>query len=310
MQPTKRCRMASSSCRDAVTGRVATTSPSASPVLVVAPSRSTATYVLSASSNSCANLVASPKQMGKSPVARGSSVPVWPAFWARYRRFAPCSAALDDRPRGLSRSRTPSIRRLLRADDVAAIMSGRVLMVFGNCVVDQLRQAQTRLDRIVVGEVQLRHAVQLEPVRELAAQISRGMLQRRDYRGRLLRAAEMRHEDLRVRKIRRDFDRRHRDHADARVLDVQPETIGELTLDLVTDALRALGVFLHRLSSPIVVPTKGADPATFHARHCMAVPRNFALRARFPAFAGITPTGCVRLRRFRKLRAGRPFRRR
>src|SRR6266545_7381493 len=238
MRPTNRCRIPSSSCRDAVTGRVATTSPSASPVVVVVPSRSTAIYVLSASSNACANLVASPKQMGKSPVARGSSVPVWPAFWARYRRFARCSAALDDRPRGLSRSRTPSIRRLLLTDGVAAVTSGRMFMVVGNGVVDQLRKAQTRLDRIVVGEVQLRDAVELEAVRELAAQISCGVLQRCDHRGRLLRAAEMRHENLRVRKIRRDFDRGHRHHADARILDVQAEKIGELALDLIADALR------------------------------------------------------------------------
>ena len=61
--------------------------------------------------SACANLVASPKQIGSNPVASGSRVPVWPALSAWYRRFARCSAALDDRPFGLSSSSTPSMRR-------------------------------------------------------------------------------------------------------------------------------------------------------------------------------------------------------
>src|SRR3982074_3416531 len=99
----------------------------------------------------CANLVASPKQIGKSPLASGSSVPVWPAFSAQNRRFACCNAALDDSPTGLSRSRTPSTRRHSSGAvlDERMLGSARVLAIFGDGVVDQLGQAKPRLDGIV-----------------------------------------------------------------------------------------------------------------------------------------------------------------
>ena len=58
-----------------------------------------------------ANLVAAPKHSGSSPDASGSRVPVWPAFSARNRRLAFCSASLLDRPTGLSSSSTPCTAR-------------------------------------------------------------------------------------------------------------------------------------------------------------------------------------------------------
>jgi hypothetical protein len=61
---------------------------------------------------------------------------------------------------------------------------------------------------------------------ELAAQISGGVLQRCDY-GDACSVPPRCVENLRVRQIRRNLDRRDRDHADARVLDVQAEEIGD-----------------------------------------------------------------------------------
>ena len=58
-------------------------------------------------------MVASPKQMGSTPVASGSSTPVCPAFSARYKRRACCKAVLLDRLSGLSSKRTPLTGRLL-----------------------------------------------------------------------------------------------------------------------------------------------------------------------------------------------------
>ena len=72
------------------------------------------------------------------------------------------------------------------------------------------------------------------------------MLQGRDRGRRLLLAGQMREKNLGVREVGRHFDRGHRDHADAGILDVKPQQIGKLALDLIADALRALRVLFHR----------------------------------------------------------------
>jgi hypothetical protein len=66
------------------------------------------------------------------------------------------------------------------------------------------------------------------------------MLQGGDSSGRVFLAGQMREKNLGMREIRRHFDRCDRDHADARILDVEPQQIGKLALDLIADALRAL----------------------------------------------------------------------
>ena len=55
----------------------------------------------------------------------------------------------------------------------------------------------------------------------------------------VLAAGEMREEDLRVRQVGRDSTRGERDHADARVLQLVAQQLGELALDLVGDASAA-----------------------------------------------------------------------
>jgi hypothetical protein len=68
-------------------------------------------------------------------------------------------------------------------------------------VVDQLRHAQPRFDRVVVGEVQLWNRVKLQPMRQLGAQIAGGVLQRLDrFIGTLL-AGQMREQHLRMRQV-------------------------------------------------------------------------------------------------------------
>ena len=66
------------------------------------------------------------------------------------------------------------------------------------------------------------------------------MLQGRDRGRRVLLAGQMGEKNLGVREVGRHLDRGDGHHADARILDVEPQQIGELALDLIADALRAL----------------------------------------------------------------------
>jgi hypothetical protein len=43
-----------------------------------------------------------------------------------------------------------------------------------------------------------------------------------------------------MRQVGRHFNRGNGDHADARILDMQAQQVGELALDLITDSLGAL----------------------------------------------------------------------
>src|SRR5712691_9810870 len=106
-------------------------------------------------------------------------------------------------------------------------------------------------------------------MRQFAAQISGGMLQCLDDLGGLLMTAEMGHEDLRMRQVRRDLDGGDRHHADARILEVEAKQIGKLALNLVADALCALGVFFHdrlHTSLPAEVESVASSPGFKAAR--------------------------------------------
>ena len=70
-----------------------------------------ASYDLSASKCNWLNLVAAPKHKGNTPVAKGSKVPVWPAFSARNNHLAFCKASLLEMERGLSNNNTPCTGR-------------------------------------------------------------------------------------------------------------------------------------------------------------------------------------------------------
>ena len=89
------------------TSRWHVTVPVASCVSVHTPNCKTVQYVFSSVSKKRANWVASPRQSTKTPLASGSSVPVWPtARIPRMRRTA-TTTSCDVMPRGLSRLRIP-----------------------------------------------------------------------------------------------------------------------------------------------------------------------------------------------------------
>ena len=120
--PVKRSSTAAMSASLTATGRSCSTSPSASPVVVVTPRRNVASYALSASRCIWLNLVAAPKHSGSTPVASGSRVPVWPAFSARSNHLTFCKAWLLESPSGLSSSSTPCTGRRCTLVRGAAVM--------------------------------------------------------------------------------------------------------------------------------------------------------------------------------------------
>src|SRR3954453_11422071 len=88
------------------------TSPSASSVFVSSPKRTVKSYALVASSIRPASLVASPRAIGRTALASGSSVPPWPTFVfgspaSRSRRLTALTAWVEPSPTGLSRMIQP-----------------------------------------------------------------------------------------------------------------------------------------------------------------------------------------------------------
>src|SRR5712671_1783962 len=89
------------------TGFVSSTRPAASCVSVTCPKRTVASYSFSPSAMKPATLVASPTQMGKTPVAVGSSVPVWPTRLTLNRPFTRRTTSNEVGPLGLFTTTTP-----------------------------------------------------------------------------------------------------------------------------------------------------------------------------------------------------------
>src|SRR2546429_8818061 len=88
-------------------GRVSTVRPAPSCVSVVTPKRTTASYSFSPSLTKLAIFVASPMQIGSTPVAVGSSVPVCPQRLALKRPFTRRTTSKLVGPLGLSTTTTP-----------------------------------------------------------------------------------------------------------------------------------------------------------------------------------------------------------
>ena len=223
---------------------VAITSPSTSPVVVRTPKRTCATYDLCASSSICANLVASPKHSGRSPVAKGSSVPVCPAFSASNRRFAACSAAFDVMPAGLSSSSTPSTRRRgRRGCDIVTRRRGcgrrRRPRRSASTGASPTRSSRRRRNGVAAP------STSRQATRQLAAKEAGGVLEGRDGLRRTLLARQMREVHRGVGVVGADVDERHGDAAYARILDPIGQKIGKLALELIADTLRSLGVLFH-----------------------------------------------------------------
>src|SRR6478672_9578132 len=227
------------------TGRSCSGWPSASSVSVTMPRRATVSYALRAPSRPPAILVASPKHTGSRPVANGSRLPVWPPFSARNRCRTRCSAWLELSPRGLSSRRMPSsLRKMVfdamrsrdprlvclrdgmwvgrsrrpmlmrnhavRMDRRRRTYRGLLGVVAGTFrqVAQQVLDALAAIDRVVVGEVQLRHVPQLDRARELVADLARQLLQALHHRSRAF-WLQRRHEHLGVRHVAGDLDVGH-----------------------------------------------------------------------------------------------------
>src|SRR5439155_8041642 len=87
--------------------RRSTTSPSGSPVEVVAVRATSVTYRLSSPTKHGASLVAAPDNRSSKPVAKGSRVPAWPVR-ARVRRRWSATSANEEGPAGLSTRKIPT----------------------------------------------------------------------------------------------------------------------------------------------------------------------------------------------------------
>src|SRR3954467_4644843 len=95
-------------------GRVSSVRPAASCVSVIWPKRTTASYSFSPSETKLAILVASPMQMGNTPVAVGSSVPVCPQRRVLNSPFTLRTTSKLVGPLGLSTTTTPEISRAIQ----------------------------------------------------------------------------------------------------------------------------------------------------------------------------------------------------
>src|SRR5258708_5901032 len=120
-----------------------------------------------------ANLVASPRQIGNSPVAKGSRVPVWPARSAWYSHLTRPSALVEDRPSGLSRRKTPVSGR--RA--IAEALFGRMIGVVSHSLVDQAGKTHATLDGGIDFKMQSGYGADRQHVGDLRAQETGGALQ-------------------------------------------------------------------------------------------------------------------------------------
>src|SRR5580765_2593800 len=111
--------------------------PCASPVSVENPKRMTASYDLSLPLRNCARRVARPTTSGRTPVAAGSSVPVWPTRRSRRARRTRATTSCEVGPDGLSTTNRPSIdgffdlldERLLQLVDRARYGAARRVLV-------------------------------------------------------------------------------------------------------------------------------------------------------------------------------------
>src|SRR5579872_4071410 len=91
-------------------------------------------------------LVASPSAIGKTPVASGSSVPAWPAFWASNARRTRPTACVEPNPSGLSSATQPETGRPLRRRAIVWVE-----------VLRHLRVVQQPLDALGLGEALVVH---------------------------------------------------------------------------------------------------------------------------------------------------------
>src|SRR4051812_45707251 len=106
----------------------AVTAPAASSVSVSTPKQTLKSYCLSASRRNCASLVASPRQIGSTPEAAGSSVPPCPTRRNPAARRTRRTTSNDVGPIGLSITSTASMAAPPGRDP---LLVAAVFIVFG-----------------------------------------------------------------------------------------------------------------------------------------------------------------------------------
>ena len=99
--------------------------------------------------------MASPKQIGKRPVAIGSKVPVCPALLALNTRFRAVTAPCELIPAGLSSNTTPSIRW-----DMALLNLSFSIAI--NSLINQSRHFDSMLNGSVVYKMQCWYGMNMQ----------------------------------------------------------------------------------------------------------------------------------------------------
>ena len=156
------------------------------------------------------------------PVAKGSRLPTWPALSAPSSRRTFCRAALDDSPRGLSSSRMP-------------FTSPRAWAVIGgHRAIDQLGEMRG-LVQLSSNTKESRGACRRPSWRPTAPRRNPPARVRPSATSAGSGACEGHEEDARRRQILRDLHRRDGHVADARILDLAADELGQHPLHLCFD---------------------------------------------------------------------------
>ena len=187
---------------------------------------------------------------------------------ARRARFARCSAAFDERPDGLVEQQHAVDAPARRRGTPRAARQRRACWSAATASSISCDRRMPRLDRVVVGEVELRHRVERRAgatsslrrkpaVRASARTVSSACS----------RPARCVKKHLRVRQVGATPRRAVIVTVpDARILHLVAQQLGELALDLVADALRALRMFLHVALHRLRHSTRGCATASARPR--------------------------------------------
>src|SRR5215471_8245692 len=122
--------------------------------------------------------------MAKTPVAKGSSVPACPAFWALNRRRTFVTARVEERPLGLSRTTQPCTGAPLRLRAIVILGRGGCLQVASHALgMQNLLDALRFGKRSVLDEAKLGGELQRNCAPQLAPQEAAMTVQRIHDRG-------------------------------------------------------------------------------------------------------------------------------
>src|SRR5258708_322559 len=121
ISPTKALSASAAAAALGRTSEVAVTTPSRSKLAGVAPQAMGERGGLLRPPRSGKGLGGSPGALGRMPLARGSRVPAWPAFWALNRRRIRLTAWVEPRSTGLSSTIQPETGSPLRLRPIVGL---------------------------------------------------------------------------------------------------------------------------------------------------------------------------------------------